>query len=64
MEKGASLVAAVERQRIVVMDDLALGIGDLRKPNGMVQKRLRYRRFTHHSKSMAPFGSETLCQGI
>src|SRR5262249_25673701 len=54
------LLAAVERQRIVEMDDLALRIGDLRKSNGMVQKRLRYRRFTHHSKSMAPFVSEDI----
>ena len=56
--KERELLAAVERKRIVEMDDLALRIGDLRKPNRMVQKGLRYRRFTHHSKSMAniPFG--------
>ena len=47
--KGRERLPAVERKRIVKMRDLALGIGDLRKPNGMVLKGLRYRRFTHHS---------------
>ena len=59
MEKGASRRrsrAAADRE----MDDLALGIGDLRKPNGMVQKRLRYRRFAHHSHPWRPFGSEDI----
>jgi hypothetical protein len=56
--KRRELVPAVERQRIVEMRDLALRIGDLCKPNGMVQEGLRYRRFTHHCKSRRPFRSE------
>ena len=56
--EGREFLPAVERKRIVKMRDLALGIGDLRKPDGMVLEGLRYRRFTHHCKSRRPFRSE------
>ena len=36
--EGREFLPAVERQRIVEMRDLALRIGDLRKPNGKVWK--------------------------
>ncbi len=55
MEKGASLHAAIERQRRLgaEMHDLALRVGDLREPERQIGKGFGLGGLAHHA-SVAP----------